>query len=75
MRFVATVTPVHEDGTECTHTGPDKTSSECTGRTGYRASCTGGTCAWTKTGKRSSTLAEDGTTHLASHLTASAGRR
>lgn len=75
MQYVATIAPVHEDGTECTHTAPDKQDTNCGGRHGYRASCAGGGCTWSKTGRRASALAEDRSSHLTSHLTASTARR
>ncbi|MFI6658081.1 hypothetical protein ACIBL8_21460 [Streptomyces sp. NPDC050523] len=74
MQYVATIAPVHEDGTECTHTGRDKQDTGCAGRRGYRASCTGGGCTWSKTGARASALAEDRSHHLNAHLTASTAR-
>ncbi|MFJ2007932.1 hypothetical protein [Streptomyces chartreusis] len=75
MRYITTIAPVHEDGTECTHSGRDQRDSDCSGRDGYRASCAGGGCTWTKSGTRANALAEDGRSHLTSHLTASFARR
>ncbi|MGW4784942.1 hypothetical protein [Streptomyces sp. NPDC004230] len=69
MRYIAKITAVHEDGTQCTHTG--HRDPRCPGRRGYRATCTGGGCTWSTTGKRSGALADDSTNHLRSHLTAS----
>lgn len=75
MQYIATIAPVHEDGTECTHTGRDQQNSGCAGRSGYRASCAGGGCNWSKSGTRASALAADRTSHLHSHLTASTTRQ
>ncbi|MDG9703756.1 hypothetical protein [Streptomyces sp. DH37] len=51
MRLKLAITPLHADGTECTHRlrpsgKPVDPASGCTGRDAYRASCSG--CTWSE---------------------------
>ncbi|MDT0347529.1 hypothetical protein [Streptomyces litchfieldiae] len=50
-RLKLTITPVHADGTACTHKmrpsgKPADPTSGCTGRARYRVTCSG--CTWTE---------------------------
>jgi hypothetical protein len=69
-RILATIKPVHADGTVCTHrvttTGKPKEAG-CTGRSAYRATCSA--CSWTETNSIKAALEYVRDTHLRSHLT------
>ncbi|MFI9588255.1 hypothetical protein ACIHCQ_42220 [Streptomyces sp. NPDC052236] len=72
-RITATIKPVHDSGTVCTHpvtsTGkPRDAKSGCTGRTGYVARCSA--CTWRRTSKVKAELEYVRDSHLRSHLTA-----
>ncbi|MFF7764267.1 hypothetical protein [Streptomyces griseorubiginosus] len=71
MRYVATIQPVHSDNTVCKHPvadtdKPHHRSTDCTGRSGYVARCSG--CSWRRTSKTATQLEELGDAHLRSHL-------
>ncbi|MFE2693630.1 hypothetical protein [Streptomyces mirabilis] len=72
MRYVASIEPVHPDGSVCTHTPRTRRETGCAGRTGYVASCDGGGCTWSKADRRRKSLVAERTSHLTSHLTAPA---
>ncbi|MFD7445832.1 hypothetical protein [Streptomyces sp. NPDC059909] len=69
-RITATISPVHADGTVCTHkvtaTGKPK-EADCTGRAAYRA--TRSACTWTDQSQVTAALEDDRNQHLRSHLT------
>ncbi|MFD8078166.1 hypothetical protein ACFV3E_36565 [Streptomyces sp. NPDC059718] len=72
MRYVATIMPVHGDGTECDHRtarGGKPTQQDCTGRTSFRATCSGGNCRWDQKHPVRSVLEVLRDTHLTSHVT------
>jgi hypothetical protein len=71
-RITATIRPIHDDRTVCTHpvtsTGkPRTTESGCTGRSAYTSTCSAGD--WTETRRTKAELEYLRQIHFATHLT------
>jgi hypothetical protein len=74
-RITATISPVHDNNTNCTHPvtssgKPKDPKSGCTGRSGYVARCSA--CNWRRTSKTKAELEYLREVHLRSHLNAPA---
>lgn len=69
-RILATIRPVHADGSVCKHKVtskgvPRESGSGCTGRTGFTADCSA--CEWTDSGSTGTALEYSRDSHLRDH--------